>query len=126
MNDIMAALNAFWNQFGIPAYLDDNVPDDAALPYIRFSVAKSPAMEAAILTAFNYHRAKLMGNVERARLADQIAGAIPEGGVKIPLDNGGYIVLRRGADFQNLYQDPDDRDVIGIRTNVEGYFYTHI
>ena len=36
------------------------MPDDAVLPYIRFSVAKSPAMEASILTAFNYHNARLM------------------------------------------------------------------
>lgn len=126
MIDIMETLHVFWSQFGIPAYAEDMVPDDAKLPYIRYSVAKAPVAQASIMTAYNYHNARLMGNVERARLAEQIAEAIPEGGVKLPLKNGGYIVLRRGPDFQTLYQDPDARDVIGIRTSVEGYFFTHL
>lgn len=126
MSDIMETLQMFWSQFGIPAYAEDMVPDGAKLPYIRYSVAKAPAMEAAVMTAYNYHNARLMGNVERVRLAEQIAEAIPEGGAKLPLKNGGYIVLRRGPDFQTLYQDPDARDVIGIRTSIEGYFFTHL
>lgn len=126
MIDIMEALQVFWSQFGIPAYAEDMVPDDAELPFIRYSVAKAPVAQASFMTAYNYHNARLMGNVERARLAEQIAEAIPEGGTKLPLKNGGYIILRRGTDFQNTYQDPDARDVIGIRTSVEGYFFTHL
>lgn len=124
MTEIMEALYAFWSQFGIPAYMDDQVPDDAVLPYIRFSVAKSPAMEASILTAFNYHNARLMGNVERARMAARIADSIPEKGVKIPLDSGGFLVMYRNSDFQTPYKDPKDFDVIGVRTSVEVHFYS--
>lgn len=124
MRDIMAALHTFWSQFGIPAYVDDAVPFDAELPYIRFSVAKGPALDASILTAFNFHRLKLMGNVERAEVAERIAEAIPEQGVKIPLDNGGFIILYRNSDFQTTYQDPEDLDVIGVRTSVEVHFYS--
>lgn len=123
MNKIMAALYAFWSQFGVPAYAEDMVPDDARVPYIRYTVAKAPAMDASVLTAFNYHSKKLMGNVERAELAGRIADAIPQGGAKIPVEGGGFLILRRGSDFQTLYQDPDDADVIGIRTSVEVYFY---
>lgn len=124
MIDIMEALLAFWNQFGVPAYAEDMVPDGAKLPYIRYSVAKAPAMDATIMTAYNYHNARLMGNVERARLAEQIAEAIPEGGIKVRLSGGGYLILYRGSDFQTLYKDPEDPNVIGIRTSVEVYFYT--
>ena len=124
MKRILTALSTFWSQFGIPAYAEDMVPDDAALPYIRYTVAKAPAMEATVLTAFNYHRRRLMGNVERAEVAERIANAIPQGGVRIPVEGGGFLILRRGSDFQTLYQDPDDADVIGIRTSVEVYFYT--
>lgn len=122
MKEIMTALHAFWSQFGIPAYLEDCVPPDASLPYIKYAAGKAPAMGATVLTAYNYHSAKLMGNIERAEVAGNIAKAIPEGGVKLTAGDG-YIILRRGSDFQNLYQDPNDLDVIGVRTGVEVYFY---
>ena len=123
MTDIMTALFAFWSRFGIPAYAEDMVPPTATLPYIRYTVGKADAMQAMPLVAFNYHDAKLMGNAERARMAGRIAEAIPPGGVKIKLESG-FLILRRGSDFQTLYQDPDDKDIIGVRTSVEVYFYT--
>lgn len=124
MKDVMAALYAFWSQFGIPAYAEDMVPDGATVPYIRYTVSKAPAMQKAFLTAYNYHSKKLMGNVERAEMAGLIADAIPEKGVKLSLDGGGYLTLYRGSDFQTLYQDPEDFNVIGVRTSVEVHFYS--
>ena len=124
MIDIMEALQVFWSQFGIPAYAEDMVPEDAKLPYIRYSVAKAPLTSASVLTAYNYHSARLMGNVERAAVADQIAKAIPQGGIKVRLSGGGYLIMHRGSDFQTPNIDPEDPNVIGIRTSVEVYFYT--
>ena len=51
MKEIMAALYAFWSQFGIPAYAEDMVPSTADLPYIRYTVTKAAAMEASVMTA---------------------------------------------------------------------------
>lgn len=123
MRDVMDALYEFWSQFGVPAYAEDMVPDNATVPYIRYTVPKGPAFDVSYLTAFNYHSRRLMGNVERAEMSDRIAKAIPQGGVRIPLDNGGFLMLFRNSDFQTLYQDPEDLDVIGIRTSVEVHFY---
>lgn len=124
MKDVMAALYAFWSQFGIPAYAEDMVPDGATVPYIRYTVSKAPAMQTAFLTAYNYHSKRLIGNVERVEIAGRIADAIPEKGVKLPLDGGGYLALYRNSDFQTPYQDPEDLDVIGVRTSVEVHFYS--
>lgn len=124
MREIMAAFYMFWSQFGIPAYAEDMVPPDAELPYIRYTVTKAAAMDASIMVAHNYHHAKLMGNTERAEIAARIAKAIPQGGAKIPVEGGGFLIFHRGSDFQTLYQDPDDRDIIGVRTSVEAYYYT--
>lgn len=124
MTELKQALYAFWSQFGVPAYLSDCVPDDAALPYITYNVANSPAMGIALITAFNYHTKAPSGNVDRAALADKIAAAIPEKGVKLPLENGGFLIMFRNTDFQTTYQDPEDLDVVGIRTSVEVHFYT--
>ena len=123
MNEIMKALYDFWSKFGIPAYAEDMVPSSAQVPFIRYSVTKGAAMQASVMTVFNYHNARLMGNVERAEIAGRIADAIPEGGTKIPLESGGFLILYRGSDFQTLYQDPEDFNVIGVRTSVEVYFY---
>ena len=123
MRDVMDALYEFWSQFGVPAYAEDMGPDTAAVPYIRYTVAKAPAMDVSYLTAFNYHSRRLMGNVERAEMAGRIADAIPANGVKIPLDHGGFLAFYRNSDFQTLYEDPEDPDVIGIRTSVEVHFY---
>lgn len=123
MNEVMAALWAFWSQFGIPAYSEDMVPPTAQVPYIRYTVPRGPLMGSSIMTAYNYHSAKLMGNIERADLSTRIANAIPQGGVKLPVSGLGYLIIRRGSDFQTLYQDPDNRDIIGVRTSVEVDFY---
>lgn len=124
MKEIMTALQVFWSQFGIPAYAEDMVPPDASVPYIRYTVTKAPAMDATIMTAFNYHNKLRMGNEERMEVAGRIEKAIPEGGVKVRLSGGGYLILYRGSDFQTPYKDPEDPNVIGIRTSVEVYFYT--
>lgn len=124
MNEIAKALYAFWSKFGIPAYASDAVPPNAQLPYIRYDVASAPLMEGNILTAYNYHSEKLMGNVERMEMAGRIADAIPEGGTRIPVDGGGFLCLYRNSPFQSTYQDPEDPDVIGVRTAVEVRYYT--
>ena len=82
-----------------------------------------PAMEATWMTAYNYHRRADGGNRERAQVADRIAEVIGEGGVKVPVEGKGYVVLRRNDDFQTPYQDPSDHDVIGMRNAVEMYMY---
>lgn len=123
MKEIMTALQAFWSQFGIPAYAEDMVPEDAVVPYIRYTVTKAPAMDATIMTAFNYHNKLRMGNEERMEVAGRIEKAIPEGGTKILL-SGGFLCLYRNSDFQTLYQDPEDVNVIGVRTSTEVRYYT--
>lgn len=123
MTKLMEAMQDFWAQFGIPAYLQGVVPPDAAMPYITYTVTRAAALNVALMTAYNWHSARLMGNTERARVADSIADAIPECGVRIRLPGGGFVILRRGSDFQTTYEDPDDADAIAIRTSVEVYFY---
>ena len=36
---INRALNAFFNGFGIPGYLEDNIPPAASLPYLTYKPA---------------------------------------------------------------------------------------
>ena len=36
--DKYQAINEFWNRFGVMAYDENTVPDDAELPYITYGV----------------------------------------------------------------------------------------
>lgn len=123
MTGIKKALYAFWSQFGVPAYLDDQVPDNAQLPYITYTVSRAALLGTVVLTAFNWHRNEAGGNIARTSMLDAIAAAIPEAGTpcRVP---GGYIILRRNpATFQTDWRDPNDPDVIAGRTSYEVTFY---
>ena len=127
MNNITTALFRFWGQFGVAAYLAGQVPDDAAFPYITFDPVAGDAFGTSILTAHNWHKVKdgTSVNDERAALLDKIAEAIPNKGVRLPLERG-FMVLRRNADnFQSYYDDPEAADIKGGRTSYEVYYYTY-
>ena len=123
MMDVAQALNSFWSQFGVPVYFDDLVPDDAVLPYITINVSRSGFGGQDVLTAYSWHRDTLGGNIERTQMLDQIADAIPVGGVMLPVGDG-YIILRQNdAGFQQFWQDDTDADVIGGRTSYIVQYY---
>lgn len=126
MTDFKSVLYEFWSQFGVPAYLSDCVPDDAALPYITYSVTQPALNGAAVLTAFNWHPREERGNADRSAMLDQIAGAIPTGGRLIPLGAGYIALYRNSADFQSDWQDETDTDVIGGRTSYIVQYYNHL
>lgn len=117
MMDIAKTLSLFWQQFDVPAYFDDLVPDDAELPYITFNVKTGNLNGNTILTAFNWHKNTLGGNLERTELLDKIATAIPVGGLLLTAENGYFFVYRNDVDFQSYWQDEENRAVIGGRTS---------
>lgn len=121
IGEVNKALNAFWNSFGVPAYLTGHVPDDAQFPFITFDAASSDAFSTAILTAFDWHKAVSGDNKinERAELMDDIAEAIPPQGRRIALTHGYIILYRNSADFQTYYDDQTDKSVIGGRTSYD-------
>ena len=43
MNDLMKALYSFWSSFGLPAYVESAVPENAELPYITYEVMTTNA-----------------------------------------------------------------------------------
>lgn len=123
MSEVLQALYAFWAQFGLPAYLHDQVPADAVLPYITYTAVSGAAFSASVITAFAWYRGGNETNTERRKMADAIAEAIPNRGALLELSGGGFLVLDRGSDFQMTYQDPEDENVIAVRTSVEVRYY---
>lgn len=124
MTGLKQVLYQLWSQFGVPAYLADCVPADAVLPYITYEVIQPALRGEAVLTAFNWHRRGENGNVERSALMDDIATALPEGGLMLAIDHGYVILYRNDAGFQQDWQDNVDGDVIAGRTSYILQYYT--
>lgn len=127
MTGLQKALYQFWASFGLPAWSQDTVPEDAALPYITFEVASGDAMGSTLLTGTVWLRDEDDGasvNARRAQVLDLIAAAVPPAGRKLDTEDGGFIMLyRNSGNFQRNLQDAEDRRVVGGRTTLEAHFY---
>lgn len=101
------ALYAFWSSFGIPAYEENSVPDDATFPYITYqSVTDSFGGGDVSMVASIYDRSMSWETV--SLMTDKIGAQISMGGKLIPYD-GGALWLKRGAPFsQNMGDAKDD------------------
>ena len=118
MTGLKQVLQAFWAQFGIPAYLTDDVPTDAALPYITYEVSLSAFNGSTVQTAFVWcDRESPYGNLWRTQMMDDIETAFPVGGLMVAVDDGYIILYRNTADFLKDWQDPVDANVLGVRVS---------
>ena len=112
---INRALNAFFNGFGIPVYLEDNIPPAASLPYLTYK----PTIPGGWNETASFH-ARLWypskgGRAPILQTEDAISAAIPRGGLKIECE-GGAILL-----------DKDDKDWAQPLNNTpEGYLCEYL
>lgn len=118
MTGLKQALQSFWVQFGVPAYLDDDVPQDAQLPYITYGVSQSDFNGSGVQTAFVWcDKESPYGNRWRTAMADKIETAFPVGGLMIAVDEGYIILYRNSSAFLRDWQDPNDPNVLGVRVS---------
>lgn len=119
--DKAQALDAFWNGFGLTAYDENTVPDDAALPYITYNVLLGDwDSYTVMLNASLWYRSDKW--VDISRKATEISGAIGYGGVLLTTDDG-RVWLKRGSPFAQRMSDPDD-SIRRILLTVEADYYT--
>ena len=84
------ALQDFFSGFGIPAYAENTIPDDAEPPYITYPQKEPEWREKTTFYAIVYYRNR-DSNLDSLAKADEIVAAIGEG-IRLPID-GGYVVL---------------------------------
>lgn len=101
-----AALKTFFSGFGLPAYAEDSVPDDVALPYITYSMSVPEWNQRASLHAQVWDRTT--SNTGIIRVADQITAAIGENGINIPVE-GGYLIIWPESPLIQIMVDGDYR-----------------
>lgn len=115
--DKAQALNTFWNGFKLVAYDENSVPNDAALPYITYSVAEGVFNNVVPLMASIWYRGT--GWAEITNKAEEIVNVIGIGGITVPYDNGALWITAGNPLIQRM-SDPDDtiRRIL-INVNVE-------
>lgn len=124
MTDLKSTLYDFWSQFGMPAYLQDSVPDDADLPYVTYEVTRPPGMSSLPLTAIAWFPPSVDGNMRRTAFQDAVELLIPESGIMLPVGNDGFIILERNpSGFVGDYQDQENTKIIGARVSYLVRFY---
>ena len=101
-----AAIYQFWSGFGLTAYEENTVPDDAAFPYITYQLVTDSFDREIPLTASLWYRSESWTAVNAK--TDEISQKISRGGKIISCD-GGAIWLKRGQPFaQNMGDESDD------------------
>lgn len=104
MTEIAQALHQFYNSFGIPAYEEQSVPDNAELPYITYEVADPGWRESASLSANVWYKGTSYGPLYKK--VDEIKDKIGEG-LRIPTKTGN-IYLYRGTPFSQVVSSQYD------------------
>lgn len=116
-------LHKFWNSFGVPAYDETTVPDDATFPRITYNVATDSLGGVVSLHADLWYRSSSWQGV--TDLAETIAKTVKQFGyITLPIEGGGYIYLCGGTPFAQRIDDPDDDSIKRIYINVQAEFLT--
>ena len=101
-----AAIYQFWNSFGLTAYEENSVPDDATFPYITYQLVAGSFNREIPLAASLWYRSESWTAINAK--TEEISQRISRGGKIIPCD-GGAIWLKRGQPFaQNMRDESDD------------------
>lgn len=105
MNKIQA-LHSFWSGFGLKAYDENSVPENAELPYITYEVASDDFDNQLLLTASLWYRESSWKNIQEKAL--QIESYIGKGGQRIDYDNGCMWIWRANPFSQRAGDSNDD------------------
>ena len=77
MTSVAKALYSFYSGFGLPAYPEDGVPSDAALPYITYTIVQPDYIDSAVHQARVWYQSDSYVGVNAK--ADEIISAVGRG-----------------------------------------------
>ena len=118
--DKWQALYQFWASFGIPAYDENSVPDEAEMPYITYESKTGNFDKPLALSAQIFYYSKSWADISQK--ADQIAKAIGYG-YKIIKTDSGYLYITQGSPFAQRMSESSDM-VRRIVINISAEYFT--
>lgn len=116
------AIHNFWSGFGLTAYDEMTVPDDAKMPYITYSVSTDSIDTAVNMHASLWYRTNSWKGISDK--AEEIAEAIVTmNPPSIELDKG-RLYIAKGNPFAQRMAD-DDRTVKRMYLNIKAEYLTN-
>ena len=116
-----SALYQFWNSFGLTAYEENTVADDAAFPYITYQLVTDSFDREIPLAASLWYRSESWKTINAK--TEEISQTISRGGRVISCD-GGAIWLKRGQPFAQSMGDESDGLIKRKYLNITAEFMT--
>jgi hypothetical protein len=116
-----AAIHAFWNRFGIPAYEENTVQEDATYPYITYQLVTDAYIREVVMTASVWYRSTSWKECNAK--AEEIGRTIGMGGTVLRCDDG-RIWLKRGTPFSQSMGDESDDLVKRKYINISAEYIT--
>lgn len=116
-----AAIYQFWSSFGLTAYEENSVPDDAAFPYITYQLSTDSFDREIPLSASLWYRSESWTAINAK--TEEISQKISRGGKIISCD-GGAIWLKRGKPFAQSMGDESDDLIKRKYLNITAEFMT--
>ncbi len=112
------AIHQFWSSFGIPAYDENSVPDDAVLPYITYSVAVDGFDRPASLMGQIWYKDTSWQTITEK--SEEIARRILNGGEMVHYD-GGAVWINSGTPLAQRV-NTQDATLKRIAINIEAEY----
>lgn len=101
-----AAIYQFWSGFGLTAYEENTVPEDAVFPYVTYQLVTDSFDREVAATASIWYRSESWKDINAK--TEEISKKIGASGKKVAVDGGG-IWIKRGQPFaQNMGDESDD------------------
>lgn len=116
------AIHHIWSQFGLKAYDENSVPDDAQMPYITYNVSVGAIENVQLLNGSLWYRSTSW--TEITQKSHEIAEYIGGNGYVVLKIDGGYVWVTQGSPFAQRMPDDGDDMVKRIYINLEAEFLT--
>lgn len=118
--DKWQALQAFWESFGMDAYDESSVPDDAVMPYITYMAGIDQFDTPISLYASVWYRSSTWKDISLK--TSEIEKAI--GAYKlISLNDHEYLCIKKGTPFAQRMRD-EDETIKRVYINIEAEYFT--
>lgn len=114
--DKQQAIYQFWSSFGIAAYDENSVPDDAPMPYITYNVVTGSMGDVIVMSGSVWARTTSWAYLDG--VADKISKYIGMGGRTIQIDNG-MIWIKRSSPFAQRLSDDGEIKRMLLQISVE-------
>lgn len=116
------AIQKFWESFGIPAYAETTVPDDAPFPYITYQVHTGSLEDLCIVNATIWYRSYSWEEISEK--VDEISKAIAKMNPPSVKIDGGRLYITKGSPFAQEVRDESDDAIRGYLLNINYEFLT--